>query len=215
MAALIVALAVMLLGMSVAAPTWRYVVKNMKEEELIFRGNQIADAIKRYQAKNANAVPTSLDILVEGKYLRKAYTDPMTEDGEWRLIRPGEPLGTQAPSGDAETAGRSAPRRTAPGRERSSTARRSGPTARATLGGIVGVASKSDETGLRLYNGRSKYSEWIFAPGQPRLVGGRPIGPALPQLPGSQGGPAAGAPGGVPPLPGGRRPAQPTRTPPQ
>ena len=29
-------------------------------------------------------------------------------------------------------------------------------------GGIIGVASKSTETSLRVYNGRTKYNEWQF-----------------------------------------------------
>jgi len=90
LAALLVAVSVMLIGMGAAAPTWRYIMKNMREEELIFRGGQIADAIQRYQAKNGNAVPPSLEVLVKGRYLRKEYEDPFSEDGKWRLIRPGE-----------------------------------------------------------------------------------------------------------------------------
>ena len=74
--ALLTALTVTLIAMSVAAPTWRYVVQNDKEEELLYRGGQIADAISRYQRKNGSSFPPSLDILVKQKFLRQAYKDP-------------------------------------------------------------------------------------------------------------------------------------------
>ena len=165
MAALLVTLAVMFLGMSVATPTWQYLVKDMKEEELIFRGGQIADAIQRFQAKNGNAVPPSLEVLVQGRYLRKLYTDPMTKDGEWRLIHQGEVVGPVVPPG--QTRPGATPRRPAAPSRR--------PGTRGVLGGIVGVASTSPEEGLRLFNGRSRYDQWVFQPGQPRIVG-RTIG---------------------------------------
>ena len=52
-----------------------------------------------------------------------------------------------------------------------------------TAGGFQGVASTSTEKSLRVFNGRTRYNEWVFLPGQPRVVG-RPVGPALPR-PGS------------------------------
>jgi hypothetical protein len=48
------------------------------------------------------------------------------------------------------------------------------------LGGFQGVASTSTEKSLRVFNGRTRYSEWVFLPGQPRVVG-RPVGPVMPQ----------------------------------
>ena len=35
----------------------------------------------------------------------------------------------------------------------------------------MGVASTSTDKSLRIFNGRTKYSEWLFIPGQPRIVG--------------------------------------------
>ena len=61
---------VMMILMAVAMPSWKYVVQNEREQELFFRGNAIATAIERYQKKNGNAAPPSLEILVKGKYLR-------------------------------------------------------------------------------------------------------------------------------------------------
>ena len=61
-------IAIMMIMMAAAVPSWRYVMQNMREEELIFRGNQIAEAIERYQRKNGGAAPTSLEVLVKGKF---------------------------------------------------------------------------------------------------------------------------------------------------
>jgi hypothetical protein len=47
------------------------------------------------------------------------------------------------------------------------------------LGGFQGVASTSTEKSLRIFNGRTKYNEWLFLPGQPRIIG-RPAGRAVP-----------------------------------
>jgi type II secretory pathway pseudopilin PulG len=168
--ALLATIAVMLVAMSAAVPSWRYLMKNDREEELVFRGGEIADAIGRYQRKNGNALPSSLEVLVRGKYLRRAYKDPMTKDGKWRLIRPGEVLlggvGSPASRGGAGIGVTSTTTTTRP-----SAFSPSG----TVVGGFQGVASTSTEKSLRLFNGRSRYDEWVFAPGLPRVVG-RPIG---------------------------------------
>ena len=46
--------------------------------------------------------------------------------------------------------------------------------------GIVGVASLNTDDSLRVFNGRTKYNEWLFIAGQLRFVGPMP-GPRLPQ----------------------------------
>ena len=62
MAALVAAVTIMLIVMAAALPSWKYVMKNDREEELLFRGNQIAEAIERYQKKRGNLLPTSIDL---------------------------------------------------------------------------------------------------------------------------------------------------------
>jgi type II secretory pathway pseudopilin PulG len=182
--ALMVAVAIMLVAMTAAVPTWRYIMKNDREEELIFRGGEIADAIARYQRKNGNALPPSIEALVKGRYLRRAYKDPMTKDGQWRLVRPGEAVGagTAGAPGAGGTAGApvGSPAGT-PGAGAAFGARpASGTTGSGlgqpgtTLGGFQGVASTSTEKSLRVFNGRTKYNEWLFLPGQPRIVGRAP-----------------------------------------
>jgi len=80
MAALLVALAILSVMLLVALPTWRHQAQREKEAELIFRGEQYARAIGLYQRKLAGALPPSIDILVEQKFLRKKYKDPITGD---------------------------------------------------------------------------------------------------------------------------------------
>ncbi|HEX9187318.1 MAG TPA: type II secretion system protein [Vicinamibacteria bacterium] len=171
--ALMAGIAIMTVMMAAAVPSWRYLMKNDAEEELIFRGGEIADAVARYQRKNGNALPPSLEVLVKGKYLRRAYKDPMTKHGRWRFVRPGEALAPGAPQ---------------PGNLGTSTVTTTTTTTRPsafsqpgqTVGPFQGVASTSTEKSLRVFNGRTKYSEWLFLPGQPRVVG-RPIGPPIPR----------------------------------
>jgi type II secretory pathway pseudopilin PulG len=89
MAALLVTLAIMGVAISVAMPVWRTMVQREKEEELIFRGRQYVRAIRLFQGRYANAYPPSIDTLVEQKFLRKKYKDPMTEDGEFEVLHQG------------------------------------------------------------------------------------------------------------------------------
>src|SRR3954471_9257603 len=96
MAALLVSLAVMLVLMTVAMPVWRTQTQREKEAELIFRGEQIARSINLYMRKmGGGSYPPNLDVLVQGRFLRQKYKDPMTENdpsmpmnqrGEWDVI---------------------------------------------------------------------------------------------------------------------------------
>jgi type II secretory pathway pseudopilin PulG len=185
MVALIAMLAIMSFALMLALPSWRYLARDDKEQELIFRGRQIANAVARFQRKNGNTLPTSLEQLVQGKYLRKAYKDPLTRNGEWRILRPGE--GVPPPT---------VPAGGLPGRPTPTPA--PSPTATPVFGSgsggqtgpIAGVVSRSTELGLRMVNGSANYNRWMFAPNVPfviggQVAGGRPGGPA--QAPPSQG----------------------------
>ena len=172
MVALLAAVAIMMIMMTAAVPFWRYVMRNDAEEELLFRGGEIADAIARYQRRNGNALPPSLEVLVKGKFLRRAYKDPMTKHGRWRFLRPGEAVAPVA-SGIPGLGG-STPTTTTTTTTRPSAFSPSGQP----IGPFQGVASTSTEKSLRVFNGRTRYNEWVFLPGQPRVVG-RPIGPPI------------------------------------
>jgi type II secretory pathway pseudopilin PulG len=161
MAALLIALAIMAILLTVAMPVWRHEAQREKEAELIFRGEQYARAIALYKFKNAqvpNILPPSIDILVTGRFLRKKYKDPMTKDGEFELVsmaaqaQPGIP---QPQGGGRTGGGRSAlpsPQPTQPGQ----------PGGAVVIGGIRGVRSKSQDNSIRTYRGATRYDQWLF-----------------------------------------------------
>lgn len=102
MAACLVAVAVMGIVMSALLPVWRHQSQREKEAELLFRMQQYALAIDLYRAKNNNQYPPSIDALVQGKFLRKKYKDPMTNDDFQPLYQgqqPGGGRGQGAPQG--------------------------------------------------------------------------------------------------------------------
>jgi type II secretory pathway pseudopilin PulG len=88
-----------------AAPTLQREMQREKEEEMLWRGQQIVVAISRYRAYRGGLYPTELKELVEGisdaagrriHLLRpSAICDPMTPcEGEtnWRTVNPGDQL---------------------------------------------------------------------------------------------------------------------------
>ena len=168
--ALIASVTIMMILMAAAVPSWKYVMKNDREEELLYRGGEIADAIVRFQKKNGNAYPTSLEQLVKGKFLRKLYREPMSKDGKWRFVHQGQVVTPTANPGGQGPTDKSTPTTTTPP---TTTPAGSGGTG-STVGAILGVSSTSTEKSLRVFNGRTQYNEWIFAAGQPRVIGRPP-----------------------------------------
>lgn len=78
------------------APTVQHEIQREKELESIRRGEEIADAIRQYMIAKNGRLPESMDDLLEGlpqgtkklQILRpSAATDPLSEDGKWRLIK--------------------------------------------------------------------------------------------------------------------------------
>lgn len=199
MAGLLVAIAVIHLMMTMAMPTWRQFVKRDKEAELVFRGEQYARAIELFQRKFAGAFPPDVNTLIEQRFLREKYKDPMTEDGEFQILRQGSAVPITAPPGQSTTLP-GQPTLGAGAGANLSAALSAAATSSSAGGGIMGVVSKSKETSLMLYNGRNKYSEWVFmyvpAATQPG-VSGQPGALGLQT-------PTFGGRGGVPGQPGGR-----------
>ena len=78
MAALLVGLSVMAIMLTVAMLVWKQMTRREKEEELVFRGKQYIHAIGLFQRKIANTFPPNIDLLVEQKFLRKKFKDPIT-----------------------------------------------------------------------------------------------------------------------------------------
>ncbi len=230
MVALLVGMSVMAILMTAGMPAWNQAARREKEAELVFRGQQYARAIGLFQRKAGPGVlPPGLDVLVDQKFLRQKYKDPITGE-DFDLLRPtqqapgsagpgGPPGAGGAPGagqrGAGAAGGQGALVSAAPAQGRSG----------AVAGGIMGVASKSKAESLRIYNGRTHYNEWQFlyvaqtqAPGTGTSGPGGagrggtnqpPPGGGL-NAPGGRGGgrgqpPQGRGGGGMPPAPGGRR----------
>lgn len=105
-------------------------VQRDQEEELIFRGEAIRNAMRRYKAKTGN-YPTNLEDLlkVRPRILRKLYKDPMTAEGEWDVI----------------------------------TAVQAGASGDTTGLPIAAIHSRSQKDSFKIYQGKTLYSEWVFA----------------------------------------------------
>ena len=165
MAALLVGLGIMSVMLSMALPAWRHAAQREREAELIFRGEQYARAILLYQRQSPGAFPPDLDTLIEGRFLRRAYRDPMTRDGVFRLIPQSElPVVGNTAAGAGMAAG---PGRTGPPGAASAGAGDAPDDPGGVEGGIAGVASRSTQPSIALYNGRARYDQWLFLVSEP------------------------------------------------
>ena len=205
MAALLVAMSIMAIMMTVAMPVWKQISQREKEDELVFRGEQYARAIGLFQRKFANAAPPSFDILVEQRFLRKKYKDPVTNDDFVPVIQGQSVPGMTAAGGRGSAAPGGQPPAVVPTTGPGATAQprpQPGAQGGAQGGGIMGVASKSKEKSIRLYKGRSHYNEWQFVYTAPASAPG--AGGAVPGQRGQ--GQRPGGPGQTPTAPFGQPP---------
>lgn len=88
--AALVMIAVVVIGSAAVLESVTATVRRDRENEMIWRGNQYARAIRMYYRK-VGRYPTSVDDLMQGvpglRFLRQEYKDPMNkEDGAWRFI---------------------------------------------------------------------------------------------------------------------------------
>jgi len=188
MAALLVSLAIMSVLMAAVLPAWRHQAQREKEAELVFRGEQYVRAIRLWERKmGPGSRPPTFDIMVQQKFLRKKYKDPMTADGEFQPLFAGSNLA--APGGQPQGRGGIGQ---PPGRGgiQPSLPQQSGIATQMGGGGILGVASKSKEASIRIYRGGAHYNEWQF------------IYASASNTPGGRGAPMPGGRGA--PVPGGR-----------
>jgi type II secretory pathway pseudopilin PulG len=212
MAALLVGMSVMAVLMGALLPAWTTLATREKEQELVFRGNQYARAIGLFQRKFANTAPPSIDVLVEQRFLRKKYKDPITNDDFQPIFANQAPQGVSAPTGAARPGEQATERLSTPAQQGLQPG--FGSTGATGAGGIIGVTSKSKETSLKIYNGRNRYNEWAFVyvqtaqrpqgPGQGVQPGAGPMGPGqqrpgMPQPGQKPGQPQSPGPFGMPP----------------
>lgn len=145
---LMMAVFVITLGLLIAVPVWQTELQREKEEELIFRGKQYAEAVRIYVQKNPGRYPASLKELLDKKCIRKLYKDPLGPGGQWNVI-----LTTgKAPSG-RETAAEVmiAPERVLPAIKNAQ---------------ILGVVSSSTNKSVKIYNDQESHDKWLFFYGQ-------------------------------------------------
>jgi type II secretory pathway pseudopilin PulG len=174
MAALLVAMAVMAVVMSMLLPVWHTLSVREKEEELMFRGQQYDRAIQLFRKKNAAPGPPNVDALIQGRFLRKKFTDPIT-GADFDFV------GVNAAPPNARGA-QQQPQQPQPPPPRG-------------FGQLIGsVRSKSKAHSFREPDGATTYDQWQF-----NYVPWKPAGQAVPQTPGGgQGmpmGPGRGGPG--------------------
>jgi type II secretory pathway pseudopilin PulG len=192
--ALLALMTVLAIFAAAAAPNIRRRAQRENEVEAIFRGEQLADAIRSYYSAQQSrgrpgpaGLPTSIEELLEGfpsgtkkvQVLRpSAARDPLTAEGEWRLIRPR--------SADLSTFTQSLmlfaenvrPATTDPQLQRIE--QDMAPAMLPTLGiaslgsssiddgkstgPFIGVSSRSRNSSMITYYGIGHHNEWIFTP---------------------------------------------------
>src|SRR6266511_3909809 len=199
--ALVGLMAVMMFALiltTAAAPTLQRDMQREKEEEMLWRGQQVVVALSRYRAFRAGVFPTDLKELVKGidingkrvHLLRpSAICDPMTpcEEGEtnWKTINPGDPLTRELleaiiisqekskipvnPQGIQELA-RFAQIGTVTLPGQPADTQLDGDIAQG--GPIIGVVSKKSGKMFRTYYGIEEYDHALFFPNIPVLAGG-------------------------------------------
>jgi len=192
MVMLIVAITVLNIMIAAVLPLMSTQIQREKEEELIFRGFQYAEAIRIFHQKFQH-YPTKLEQLLEVKprTIRQLWKDPMTKDGKWGLIFQGQgapltpqPPNPQDPDGKGgggtpnpqDPEGQPLPPGTAKGDE-------------LAVGPIVGVYSKSSKKSFLVFYGHTRYDEWRFTEDLLQGMNGQPPS----SIPGVRD-PGAGAP---------------------
>ncbi len=154
---LIMAISVLNIMLAAALPKWSEMIKRDKEEELIARGWQYAEAIRVFQ-RRFQRYPIKLEELIKVKprCIRQLWKDPMTEGGEWTLIfqGQGQPINVAGGRPGAQPGAR--PPALFPGADPSR------PSETAAIGPIVGVRSRSPQHSLLKFFGHERYDEWDF-----------------------------------------------------
>lgn len=192
---LMVAVTLLNIAIAISLPAWSQAIRREKEEELIFRGLQYAEAIRVFQMRYQR-FPSRLEELVEVKprCIRQLWKDPMTENGKWGLIFQGQqgPLTPQTPGNDPGDPNGRPPRRGRPGQPADPGGEDppggdagdgdddgsafGGPRKgdEVAVGPIIGVYSRSGKASIMTFFGRERYDEWRFTVDLFNQAGGPP-----------------------------------------
>jgi type II secretory pathway pseudopilin PulG len=165
-----------------------------REKEAIFRGEQVADAIRSYYrsrgSQGVNSLPTNMDDLLDGiqipgrtkklQILRISATkDPLSSSGEWKLIAPtSQDFGSlvknltvytggvpPTPRNDFRALAAMIPQMTNVLDTKSTgTAPGGEDNSESASGPFLGVTSRSQRNSVITYYGIDRHDEWIFTP---------------------------------------------------
>ena len=201
---LMMIVSILLISLTAALPSIYTAGQREKEKELIFRGNEYARAILFFH-RQFGRFPSSVDEILKKtngyRFLRRAYRDPMSPGGKWRLIH-ANAAGMLLDSRVMSIAGRppnlagqplsgTTPPQAQPPKEKEGD--KSIFTNQMLGAFIVGVASSSSKNSIGVFNDQTRYDKWEFLA----------IGPTAGGLPGGLGAGAAGLGGQTPTQPNG------------
>jgi type II secretory pathway pseudopilin PulG len=186
---LMILLTVLNIMIAASLPAWSAVIRRDKEEELIFRGLQYAEAIRLFKNRFERD-PVRLEELIEvqPRTIRQLWKDPMTDDGKWGLIPAlaPNPVVRQEPNGRNNNGGTDPDgnREENPGDGQGEDQEGENPTfgpkkGEIQVGPFKGVHSKSRKTSFLVFNGKDRYDEWQFTPDL--FLGGNPNGMPPPE----------------------------------
>jgi len=192
--ALLVVMSLLALFAMTAASNVKQQAQREREKEAIFRGEQVADAIRSYYrsrgGQGVNSLPTNMDQLLEGiqipgrtrklQILRTAAAkDPLSSSGEWKLIAPtSQDLAElvrnltiysggvpPTPRGDFGALVSLIPQMTNVLDTKSTDSAPGGEDNSETSSGpFLGVTSRSQHNSVITYYGIARHDEWIFTP---------------------------------------------------
>jgi len=187
--ALIVVMTILALFAVAAAPSIKQQGQREREKEAVFRGEEVAEAIRRYYeshgAQGVQSLPTSMDQLLEGVTVgtrkvqilrREAAVDPLSSTGEWRVIGPTSQdliqfvQAVTVYNGGTPPATRGSLQRFVPqlmnvlNTGSTGTATGGEDDAGNTTGPFIGVASRSQRNSVIAYYGIDRHDQWVFTP---------------------------------------------------
>jgi type II secretory pathway pseudopilin PulG len=166
LAVLLMMATVMSILVTAALPSWSKMIQRDKEEELIARGWQYAEAIRVFQ-NHYGRYPTSLDelIKVRPRCIRHLYKDPMTGEAFAPIflnnpVTP-QPPGPQNPPPTSDSKDKGKKDRGARDDDSGSGFDPGKPRV-APVGPVIGVHSTSNKPSSLLFYGRDHYDQWQF-----------------------------------------------------
>jgi type II secretory pathway pseudopilin PulG len=186
--ALLALMTVLAISLTAAAPIMKQQAQRERELEAIRRGEEVADAIRDfYRWSKPKKLPNSMDELIEGANVGRskklqvlrasAARDPLTEKGEWRLIRTSVTNSSLCDFAAALTKyNEGTP--VLLNDEFNGVVQPCPPSALGSASGgtlddtstgpFIGVASRSSEDSVVTYYGIEKHNEWVFTRAYPK-----------------------------------------------